>query len=405
MSSVSLAQRKRATRNSNKGSTSYSDADAVHDYYTTGPYDKNDANIVKKKNKIDNDTAQAPNPSTMMDDIQPIVPTEIPDLQSHDQPVATSPTPINNDKGKLPSTVDQHPPGNQSKTSTINFDTIQVIDDQFKDKKTSFTTVHELFIPKRELPFSESNTDLENRIRAAFVSGNFASKVYTRTQYSFTYFVIQFKTKEYKDSFLNKRHPLLRAYLYDYTESQIDAHINNYLASQDTNIIKLHDIPFNFDVKVVIQHLANRTKRAIKSYKVMTPSSPLRFNRSQRSNNRRQNYPAPRPQFKQLIVHFTEQSSVEYIYQAEIWSLEIENFVVRILPGNPKHAEYIKRTKCQFKIAGLPLNTLPSDLGPIVKFIKGRTCSFGQTNRSSTTKIAFIQVDPKDYPAPEQNGI
>lgn len=162
MSSVSLATRKYFTRNSNKGSTSYSDADIATDTYTSGPYDKNDSHMNTKKTKLINDDITIIPTLEAIDDVQPIVAPELTNLWSHDQEPTTTSTPISTNKGKLPDSDNQQVSGNQSKASMIDFQNIQVIDNQFKDKEHFFTTVHKLFIPKIELPYAESNLILEN---------------------------------------------------------------------------------------------------------------------------------------------------------------------------------------------------------------------------------------------------
>lgn len=91
--------------------------------------------------------------------------------------------------------------------------------------------------------------------------------------------------------------------------------------------------------------------------------------------------------------------------QEEYWSLEIENFLVRILPGNTDDPEYKKRTSKFYKITGLPLNTTARDIGPIVEHLFGRTCTFTQTSKYSTMKNAYVYVDPKNYPDVITNAV
>ncbi|PKY50173.1 hypothetical protein RhiirA4_466506 [Rhizophagus irregularis] len=87
---------------------------------------------------------------------------------------------------------------------------------------------------------------------------------------------------------------------------------------------------------------------------------------------------------------------------SDYWSLEIENFAVRILPGNTQHPEYIKRTTNYYKLTGLPLNATVRDITPIISHLNGRTCSFTQTSRNSIMKNAYLYVDPTHF-APDHN--
>ncbi|GBC45228.2 hypothetical protein GLOIN_2v1843260 [Rhizophagus irregularis DAOM 181602=DAOM 197198] len=111
-----------------------------------------------------------------------------------------------------------------------------------------------------------------------------------------------------------------------------------------------------------------------------------------------------KPAYKLLIVQFDKQSAYDYFMKENYWSLEIENFVVRILPGNPDDPEYKKCTSCYFKITGLPLNTTAKDIEPLIKHVYGRTCTFTQTTKHSTMKNAYIYISLDNYPVDAING-
>ncbi|POG65314.1 hypothetical protein GLOIN_2v1483209 [Rhizophagus irregularis DAOM 181602=DAOM 197198] len=90
-----------------------------------------------------------------------------------------------------------------------------------------------------------------------------------------------------------------------------------------------------------------------------------------------------------------DKAAADYLLEQD-WCLAIEDSVARILPGNPKHPIYTQRTSSFYKITGLPLNTNARDLSPLVTHLKGHTCTFTQTSRSSFFKNAFIYVHPND---------
>ncbi|CAB4438920.1 unnamed protein product [Rhizophagus irregularis] len=97
---------------------------------------------------------------------------------------------------------------------------------------------------------------------------------------------------------------------------------------------------------MLIQHLANYTKnQSVLTEIIKRPTQgPLRNTRRPndgQNTNSPQNNPGQsrtsynkRPSFKQLIVRFEDKSAVDYIYNINLWSIIIENFSVRILPGN-----------------------------------------------------------------------
>ncbi|POG60953.1 hypothetical protein GLOIN_2v1787200 [Rhizophagus irregularis DAOM 181602=DAOM 197198] len=93
-----------------------------------------------------------------------------------------------------------------------------------------------------------------------------------------------------------------------------------------------------------------------------------------------------------LIEH---KAAADYLLEQD-WCLVIKDSVARILPGNPKHPIYTQQTSAFYKITGLPLNTNAKDLSPLVTHLKGRTCTFTQTSRSSFFKNAFIYVHSDD---------
>jgi hypothetical protein len=85
--------------------------------------------------------------------------------------------------------------------------------------------------------------------------------------------------------------------------------------------------------------------------------------------------------------------------------MSIESFIVRIIPGNTKHEEYSKRTSFYYKITGLPLNTSVQDMIPIVQHLAGKTCSFNDQGRYSTTKSAFVHTEEKNFKPKKQKTI
>ncbi|GBC27554.2 hypothetical protein GLOIN_2v1769661 [Rhizophagus irregularis DAOM 181602=DAOM 197198] len=149
----------------------------------------------------------------------------------------------------------------------------------------------------------------------------------------------------------------------------------------------------------VIKHLAVKTGSNIIDHKEIKKPPRKIPNRNNRGR--------PifiKPAYKQLIVQFDKQAAYNYFMKENYWSLEIENFVVRILPGNPEDPEYKNRTSNYFKITGLPLNTTAKDIEPLIKHVYGRTCTFTQTTKYSTMKNAYIYVSPNNYPADASNG-
>jgi hypothetical protein len=82
--------------------------------------------------------------------------------------------------------------------------------------------------------------------------------------------------------------------------------------------------------------------------------------------------------------------------------MSIESFIVRIIPGNTKQEEYLKRTTFYYKITGLPLNTTVQDMVPILQHLAGKTCTFNDQGRNSTSKLAYIYTEEKNFKPKKQ---
>ncbi|PKK62872.1 hypothetical protein RhiirC2_789715 [Rhizophagus irregularis] len=182
---------------------------------------------------------------------------------------------------------------------------------------------------------------------------------------TFKYYMITVLTKD-KLSHLNKTSPpeLQNVKIYEYTQHNIDTLIEQKLQLQDNTIIKILDIPIIYDVTLLIKQITDATGKRI-------------------------------PIYKQLIISFEDKAVADYLLKQD-WCIAIKDSVARILPGNPKHPIYTQRTSTFYKITGLPLNTNAKDLSPLVTHLKGRTCTFTQTSRSSLFKNASIYVHPDD---------
>ncbi|CAB4427169.1 unnamed protein product [Rhizophagus irregularis] len=81
--------------------------------------------------------------------------------------------------------------------------------------------------------------------------------------------------------------------------------------NQDNSIIKVLDIPIKYDIKLIVQHIANITKKEIKSYEEIIKRSPPknRNYQSQQDHNiepSRTRFNTRRPQYKQAIIHFED---------------------------------------------------------------------------------------------------
>ncbi|PKY17516.1 hypothetical protein RhiirB3_487803 [Rhizophagus irregularis] len=300
----------------------------------------------------------------------------------------------NTDKGKSPETQ------SATQTNTPNPLQITVLTDIFEQTPQVSNKAHKGFIPRDSFPPKLSNNEIINLIKTSFIKDSNAFRFEVNTTSTYRYFTIYFRTRDSLDQYIAKSPDNLKhVKVYELTNEAINTLIEQKFSNLDQAVIKIMDIPYNYDTSMLIKHLAIKTGSNIVDHKEIKKPPRKIPNRNNRGR--------PifiKPAYKQLIVQFDKQAAYDYFMKENYWSLEIENFVVRILPGNPDDPDYKKRTSHYFKITGLPLNTTAKDIEPLIKHVYGRTCTFTQTTKYSTMKNAYIYVSPDNYPTDAING-
>ncbi|PKY58276.1 hypothetical protein RhiirA4_480046 [Rhizophagus irregularis] len=297
-------------------------------------------------------------------------------------------------KGKLPMTQ------TATQTNIPKPLEITVLNDIFKKSPQDSNKAHKGFIPRDSFQPNLSNNEIINLLKTSFIKDNNAFKFEVNTTSTYRYFTIFFRTRDSLDHYIeNSPDNIKQIKIYELTNTAINTLIERKFANLDQAVIKIMDIPYNYDTSMLIKHLAIKTGSNVIDHKeVKKPPRKI----PSRNNSGRPIF--IKPAYKQLIVRFDKQSAYDYFMKENYWSLEIENFVVRILPGNPEDAEFKRRTSKYFKITGLPLNTTAMDIEPLIKHVFGRTCTFTQTTRYSTMKNAYIYVTPENYPDNANNA-
>ncbi|EXX74658.1 hypothetical protein GLOIN_2v1480128 [Rhizophagus irregularis DAOM 181602=DAOM 197198] len=277
---------------------------------------------------------------------------------------------------------------------------ITVLKDIFKSTTQVCNKAHKGFIPRDSFKPNLINNEIINLLKTSFLNDSNAYKFEVNTTSTYRYFTIFFKTRDSLNQYIeNSPENLKPIKIYELTNTAINVLIERKLSTMDQAVIKIMDIPYNYDTSMLIKHLALKTNSNVIDHK--------EIKKPPRKIPNRNNHGHPfliKPAYKQLIVQFDKKSAYDYFMEENYWCLEIENFVVRILPGNQNDAEFKKRTSKYYKITGLPLNTTHMDLNPLIKHIYGRTCTFTQTTKSSTMKNAYIYVSPDNYPEDATGG-
>ncbi|PKB99821.1 hypothetical protein RhiirA5_505521 [Rhizophagus irregularis] len=304
------------------------------------------------------------------------------------------PKEINTNKGKSPEVQ------TATQTNPPKSIEITVLNDIFNNTTQVSNKAHKGFIPRDSFKPNLTNNEIINLLKTSFLNDSNAYKFEVNTTSTYRYFTIFFKTRDSLNQYIeNSPENLKPIKIYELTNTAINVLIERKLLTMDQAVIKIMDIPYNYDTSILIKHLALKTNSNVIDHK--------EIKKPPRKIPNRNNHGCPfliKPAYKQLIVQFDKKSAYDYFMEENYWCLEIENFVVRILPGNQNDAEFKKRTSKYYKITGLPLNTTHMDLNPLIKHIYGRTCTFTQTTKSSTMKNAYVYVSPDNYPEDATGG-
>ncbi|PKK70171.1 hypothetical protein RhiirC2_780044 [Rhizophagus irregularis] len=234
---------------------------------------------------------------------------------------------------------------------------IHMIDNIFSASNIQAQTSFEGFIPRDSFPTKLTDKEILQKLNNIFVRDKDVIKVRSLKKMTFKYYMITVSTKD-KLSHLIKTSPpeLQNVKIYEYTQHNIDTLIERKLQLQDNTIIKILDIPINYDVTLLIKQITDATGKRIITYK--ETKKPLQ---KIQNRNKKDQPIFIKPIYKQLIISFEDKAAADYLLEQD-WCIAIEDSVARILPGNPKHPIYTQRTSTFYKITGLPLNTNAKDL-------------------------------------------
>ncbi|PKY40243.1 hypothetical protein RhiirA4_453575 [Rhizophagus irregularis] len=391
---------------------SYKTITNEEDIYNT--YNTHNKNNNKLSNRKDNQNRimSTEDNTNNMEDIIAVTAQKLPsNLQekkniSHDNNKSDQPiqTPIETQTEKSTSMEEDPIETNLDKGKSIDTQTntqndlpnpvkITVINNLFTQSPQESNIAHKGFIPRDSFLPDLTNNDIINILKSAFINDSNAFKFEVNVLSTYRYFTILFRTCDSLNQYIEKSPKELKNIkIYELTNNAINTLIEQKFKNLDNAVIQIMDIPYNYDTKMLLKHLANKTKSAIIDHKEIK-KPPKRL-----PGSNRQGKPIfINPTYKQLIVRFQKQSAYDYFMQEEYWSLEIENFSVRILPGNKNNPIYKKRTSNYYKVTGLPLNTTNKDIEPIIKYLYGRTCTFTQTSKYSVMKNAYIYVDEENF--------
>ncbi|CAB4443360.1 unnamed protein product [Rhizophagus irregularis] len=376
------------------------DSEIVKEVYSVNPepqqiQDNNPENT-NKKLKSDN----IPDNTEAMDiEVGEISsPTDAP--QSHDLQSGSTHEPMITDQ---PNSNDQQNDTNPIKGK--DKESLQIEQLDYNDTETQTTTFEtfSVFLPRDAFPSEDSHLEIRKKIRDAFSNHiNDILRIKWEKHQYLTVFIIEFSSKIVYEKYVQKRHLLLNAPIFKYDSSNIEAYIQRGVELQAKNSVKLTDVPIFYETEALIKNIINITGKEIKNFHsnetkiIRNFENEMKRFRQNNSGRRNGRFAPKQPQYKTIYIEFKTEAGAKYLLEKG-WSLNIEDFNIKILPTNNNHALYKERTTTGYKITGLPNNTNVKDMTKIMTLIKGETCSIPKARSRFCTKTAYVMVASNNF--------
>ncbi|PKY53912.1 hypothetical protein RhiirA4_499929 [Rhizophagus irregularis] len=403
---------KNAKRNNQKtqfeSHTNLSDEEMVVETYGKDQKDNTTPNISKKKQKMSESASSPSSPNTKDNgmDIDDKTENEHPlssesDAPSRDvnsnnpsTPIIASQDAMDTDQqinGTI-SEITQGSTSTQTPTNANNDITSQTVD-LFKGYNSRSNTEYVLFFMRNIFDKEKSNNEILNDLKNAYLTEHDIISYRPVKRATIEFFTILVGTeatfnrlKEKPVSLLNNAVPQI------FSNEKIDELIKYNIDNLKSRSINLLNVPINYDINLLIKHLANFTSNAIDSYKEYIPNK--RTNIRNLPPKLRFQYKAPT--YKRVTLTFNKSSAVEYLLSQHKWGILIENFLIRITPIDEDKANFKARTTPTYVVTGIPLNATVLDLLPLTDHLKARSIELLPTKSVSLHKIANIYCNTND---------
>jgi hypothetical protein len=82
---------------------------------------------------------------------------------------------------------------------------------------------------------------------------------FVKMQNGYKIIIIKFSKEETKHKYMNKEIPTINKKLIDYDNGNVNEHMSIQFQKQNNQLIKIMDIPINYDSKILVQHVENIT--------------------------------------------------------------------------------------------------------------------------------------------------
>ncbi|CAB4488170.1 unnamed protein product [Rhizophagus irregularis] len=211
----------------------------------------------------------------------------------------------------------------------------------FKEYNSRSDSQYILFFTRDQFDKEKSNNEILNDLKNAFLMENDIIEYKTNKKATIEFYTILIgteitfnKLKEKPVALLNSTAPKI------YSREAIDNLINYNINNLRARSVNLLNVPINYDINLLIKHIANFTSSVIDSYKEFIPN--------RRNTNRnlpsRIKYNLRSPTYKKVTLTFNKPNAVEYLLSQHKWGILIENFLIRIVPIDDQQHNFKHRT-------------------------------------------------------------
>ncbi|CAB5200561.1 unnamed protein product [Rhizophagus irregularis] len=360
--------------------TSLTDEAIVAETYSDNSKSPPDQGLTKRT-KIDtvlDETSSEPKVNNDMDidknlEKENVVPSNS-DAESRDSISADQQTPINTESDDMITDLPNKDTNGATASGSSNTQNTQQHNNDeitrsiliFKENTSTTNCQYFIFFTKNQFDANKSNNEIINSIKNAFLTIHHAIGYKYQKKATLEFFTVQINNEECYNNIVDKPIALLnnitpRPYSKDLIDQLIAAKLNKI----EECTVKLANVPFNYDVNLLIKHFANFTKQSIASFKEIKPNLKRRRPLDNRNTQRSQS-----PTYKQVIITFDKKSAVEYLFAQHKWGILIENFLVRILPIDVNSQIHKQRNTPTYVVTGIPLNANILDLEPLITHVK-----------------------------------
>ncbi|CAB4435336.1 unnamed protein product [Rhizophagus irregularis] len=263
----------------------------------------------------------------------------------------------------------------------------------FKNYNSRSNTEYVLFFMKDIFDKEKSNNEILNDLKNAFLTEHDIISYRPVKRATLEFFTILVGSEEAFNRLKEKPVPLLNnAAPQIFSNEKIDDLIKYNIENLKARSINLLNVPINYDINLLIKHIANFTRSAIDSYKEYIPNRRTNI----RNLPPKMRFQYKTPAYKKVTLTFSKASAVEYLLSQHKWGILIENFLIRINPLDENIANFKERTTPTYIVTGIPLNATVLDLSPLTDHLKARSIEFLPTKSVSLHKVANIYCNTND---------